>query len=71
MISPSVLAHTGYTVEEVIHQKVDKFFENAQNSSQDIKALLKTGSITNFEVIVKRKDQTLRQFMLNIRMIKD
>ncbi|MCF8324759.1 MAG: PAS domain S-box protein [Leadbetterella sp.] len=71
MISPSVLAHTGYTVEEVIHQKVDKFFENAKNSSQDIKALLKTGSITNFEVIVKRKDQTLRQFMLNIRMIKD
>lgn len=71
MISPSVLAHTGYAVEEVIHQKVDKFFENAKNSSQDIKALLKTGSITNFEVIVKRKDQTLRQFMLNIRMIKD
>ncbi|MBP8156516.1 MAG: PAS domain S-box protein, partial [Leadbetterella sp.] len=71
MISPSVLAHTGYTVDEVIHQKVDKFFENAKNSSQDIKALLKTGSITNFEVIVKRKDQTLRQFMLNIRMIKD
>lgn len=71
MISPSVFAHTGYTVEEVIHQKVDKFFENAKNSSQDIKALLKTGSITNFEVIVKRKDQTLRQFMLNIRMIKD
>ena len=71
MISPSVFTHTGYTVEEVIHQKVDKFFENAKNSSQDIKALLKTGSITNFEVIVKRKDQTLRQFMLNIRMIKD
>ncbi len=71
MISPSVLAHTGYTVDEVIHQKVDKFFENAKNSSQDIKALLKTGSISNFEVIVKRKDQTLRQFMLNIRMIKD
>lgn len=71
MISPSVLAHTGYKVDEVIHQKVDKFFENAKNSSQDIKALLKTGSITNFEVIVKRKDQTLRQFMLNIRMIKD
>lgn len=71
MISPSVLAHTGYTVDEVIHQKVDKFFENAKNSSQDIKALLKTGSISNFEVIVKRKDKTLRQFMLNIRMIKD
>lgn len=71
MISPSVLAHTGYTTEEVTNQKVDKFFENAKDSSQNIKALLKTGSITNFEVIVKRKDQTLRQFMLNIRMIKD
>ena len=71
MISPSVLKHTGYTIEEVIHQKVDKFFENAVDSSQDIKALLKAGSITNFEVNVKRKDQTLRQFMLNIRMIKN
>ncbi|MCA0362476.1 MAG: PAS domain S-box protein [Bacteroidetes bacterium] len=71
MISPSVLKHTGYTIEEVIRQKVDKFFENALDSSQDIKALLKTGSITNFEVLVKRKDGTLRQFMLNIRMIKD
>jgi PAS domain S-box-containing protein len=71
MISPSVLTHTGYTVQEVIHQKVDKFFENAIDSSQDIKGLLKMGSITNFEVNVKRKDDTLRQFMLNIRMIKD
>lgn len=71
MISPSVFTHTGYTVDEVINQKVDKFFENATDSSQDIKSLLKTGSISNFGITVKRKDQTLRQFMLNIRMIKD
>ncbi len=71
MISPSVFAHTGYEVREVLNQKVDKFFENAQDSSQDIKSLLKSGSLTNFEVLVKRKDGDLRQFMLNIRMIKD
>jgi PAS domain S-box-containing protein len=71
MISPSVLKHTGYSLNEVLGKKVDKFFENAQNSSQDIKSLLKTGSITNFEVNVKRKDGELRQFMLNIRMVKD
>jgi PAS domain S-box-containing protein len=71
MISPSVLIHTGYSLEEVMGNKVDKFFENAQDSSQNIKTLLKTGSITNFEVNVKRKDGELRQFMLNIRMIKD
>lgn len=71
MISPSVFTHTGYTVDEVINKKVDKFFENATDSSQDIKNLLKTGSISNFGITVKRKDQTLRQFMLNIRMIKD
>ncbi len=71
MISPSVFTHTGYTVEEVINQKVDKFFEKASDSSQDIKSLLKTGNISNFGITVKRKDQTLRQFMLNIRMIKD
>ncbi|MGL4630936.1 MAG: PAS domain S-box protein [Leadbetterella sp.] len=71
MISPSVLTHTGYTEEEVTGQKVDKFFENALDSAKGIKSLLKSGSITNFEVMVKRKDLTLRQFMLNIRMIKD
>ncbi|SOE23946.1 PAS domain S-box-containing protein [Spirosomataceae bacterium TFI 002] len=71
MISPSVLKHTGYTLEEVQGQKVDKFFENREDSSQNIKTLLKTGSITNFEVNVKRKDGALRQFILNIRMIKD
>jgi PAS domain S-box-containing protein len=71
MISPSVYTHTGYTVEEVMGNKVDKFFENAIDSSKNIKSLLKSGSITNFEVVVKRKDGELRQFMLNIRMIKD
>ncbi|AFK02027.1 multi-sensor hybrid histidine kinase [Emticicia oligotrophica DSM 17448] len=71
MISPSVLTHTGYTVEEVMGNKVDKFFENAVDSSKNIKGLLKAGSITNFEVVVKRKNGELRQFMLNIRMIKD
>ncbi len=71
MISPSVLTHTGYSVAEVMGNKVDKFFENAVDSSKNIKGLLKSGSITNFEVIVKRKDGELRQFMLNIRMIKD
>ncbi len=71
MISPSVLKHTGYELTEVLGNKVDKFFENAANSSQNIKALLKSGSITNYEVDVRRKDGELRPFMLNIRMIKD
>ncbi len=71
MISPSVLKHTGYDVAEVLGKKVDKFFENAKDSAQNIKALLKTGSMTNFEVDVKRKDGAIRQFMLNIRMVKD
>ncbi len=71
MISPSVLTHTGYSLEEVKGNKVDKFFENATDSSKNIKSLLKSGSITNFEVLVKKKNGELRQFMLNIRMIKD
>jgi PAS domain S-box-containing protein len=71
MISPSVLKHTGYTAEEVTGKKVEQFFENAIDSSQGIKSLLKSGSITNFEVLVRQKDGDLRQFMLNIRMIKD
>ncbi len=71
MISPSVEGHTGYSLEEVMGNKVDKFFEDANDSSANIKTLLKTGSITNFEVTVRRKNGELRSFMLNIRMIKD
>lgn len=71
MISPSVFKHTGYTEEEVINQKVDKFFENVQDSSQNIKLLLRNGNITNFEIKLRRKDGEIRQFMLNIRMIKN
>lgn len=71
MISPSVYKHTGYTEEEVIHKKVDQFFEDVIDSSKNIKTLLKSGNITNYEVKVKRKDGTVRQFMLNIRMIKN
>ncbi len=71
MISPSVLKHTGYSVMEVMGNKVDQFFENAKDSSQNIKSLLKNGSLTNFEVNVRRKDGVTRQFNLNIRMIKD
>lgn len=71
MISPSVYKHTGYREEEVIRQKVDQFFEDVVDSSKNIKTLLKSGNITNYEVRVKRKDGMVRQFMLNIRMIKN
>lgn len=71
MISPSVLTHTGYTLEEVMGNKVDKFFENAIDSSKNIKNLLKSGSLTNFEVKVRHKNGQTKQFMLNIRMIRD
>jgi PAS domain S-box-containing protein len=71
MISPSVYKHTGYREEEVIRQKVDQFFEDVVDSSKNIKTLLKSGNITNYEVRVKRKDGIIRQFMLNIRMIKN
>jgi PAS domain S-box-containing protein len=71
MISPSVFQHTGYTVSEVMGNKVDKFFVNALDSSKHIKGLLKAGNLTNFEVNVRRKDGEMRQFMLNIRLIRN
>ncbi|UBM58457.1 PAS domain S-box protein [Marinilongibacter aquaticus] len=71
MISPSVERHTGYALEDVLGSKVDRFFTDAEGSAGSIKTLLKHGSITNFEVSVKRKDGELRSFMLNIRMIKN
>jgi PAS domain S-box-containing protein len=71
MISPSVETHTGYNLKEVLGKKVDQFFVDATGSSQNIKSVLKNGNVTNFEVNVKRKDKELRQFMLNIRMIRN
>ncbi|MDP5120582.1 MAG: ATP-binding protein, partial [Spirosomaceae bacterium] len=71
MISPSVKTHTGYDLTEVLGKKVDQFFVDATGSSQNIKSVLKDGNVTNFEVNVRRKDKELRQFMLNIRMIRN
>lgn len=71
MISPSVEKHTGYSLNEVLGQKVDKFFVDASGSSKNIKTILKNGSVTNFEVNVRRRDGNLRQFMLNIRMVRN
>ncbi len=71
MISPSVETHTGYNLAEVLGRKVDQFFVDATGSAKNIKSVLKDGNVTNFEVNVKRKDGQLRQFMLNIRMIRN
>ncbi|MFB0946127.1 MAG: PAS domain S-box-containing protein [Spirosomataceae bacterium] len=71
MISPSVETHTGYNLKDVLGKKVDQFFVDATGSSRNIKSILKNGNVTNFEVNVKRKDKELRQFMLNIRMIRN
>ena len=71
MISPSVLLHTGYSEHEIVGNKVDTFFENATDSSKSIKGLLKMGSLTNYEVKVRRKNGELRDFMLNIRLVRN
>ena len=71
MISPSVLEQTGYTATEVLGKRVNDFFIDQISDSQNIKRLLKRGRISNFEVNVQRKDGTIRQFMLNIRLVRN
>jgi PAS domain S-box-containing protein len=71
MISPSIFEQTGYTPEEVLGKKVNTFFIDEINDSQNIKRLLKRGRISNFEVNVQKKDGSIRQFMLNIRLVRN
>ncbi len=69
LVSPSVLELTGYTQEEMIGKKISDYYVNAKKQEKLLKELLRTGTVRNFEVSIRRKDGTEIQTISNIRVI--
>ncbi len=71
MISPSVYKRMGYTPEEVLGQDVTQYFVDKSIIHKAMLRLVRNRSLRNFEVTLRRKDGTERQFMFNMLLLKD
>lgn len=71
MVSPSVFKRMGYTPEEVLGQDAIQFVVDKSVIHHAMFKLGRTHSLRNFEVSMRRKDGTERQFMFNMLLLKD
>jgi PAS domain S-box-containing protein len=71
MISPSVFKRSGYTPDEVLGQNALNYFVDPGVIKQALYKLVHTRSVRNFEATLRRKDDTERQFMFNMLLLKD
>jgi PAS domain S-box-containing protein len=71
MISPSVFKRMGYAPDEVLGQDALQYFVDKQALFRALIKLRTNHSLRNFEVSMRRKDGTVRQFMFNMLMLQD
>ena len=71
MISPSVFKRMGYMPDEVLGQDVTQYFVDKSVLRRAMVKLVRTHSLRNFEVSMRRKDGSERQFMFNMLMLQD
>ena len=71
MISPSVFKRMGYTPEEVLGQDVMQYFVDKRVIRRAMVKLMHSHSLRNFEVSMRRKDGTERQFMFNMLLLNE
>ena len=71
MVSPSVLKRMGYTPDEVLGQDVTQYFVDKALIHRAMIKLVRNRSLRNFEVTLRRKDGTERQFMFNMLLLNE
>ncbi|GAB2776571.1 hypothetical protein GCM10027275_19700 [Rhabdobacter roseus] len=71
MISPSVFKRTGYTPSEVLGRPVTDFLFDRARIHAALIRLRRDKSLRNFEVSMRIKDGSERQFMFNMLMFTD
>ena len=71
MISPSVFKRMGYTPDEVLGQDVMPYFVDKSLIHRAMIKLVRNRSLRNFEVSMRRKDGTERQFMFNMLLLNE
>ena len=71
MVSPSVFKRMGYTPDEVLGQDAMQYFVDNRVISRALVKLNRNRSLRNFEVSLRRKDGSERQFMFNMLLLDD
>ncbi|WP_247231691.1 PAS domain S-box protein [Telluribacter sp. SYSU D00476] len=71
MVSPSVFKRSGYTPQEVLGRNISEFFIEPQLIHAALIRLRRDKSLRNFEVPLRVKDGSERQFMLNMLLFPD
>ena len=71
MISQSVMKRLGYLPDEVIGHEVTEFFMDEKKIHSALIKLRRSRSLRNFEITLRRKDGTERQFMVNMLLFMD
>ena len=71
MVSPSVFKRLGYMPDEVLGQDAMQYFVDKRVVSRALVKLNRNRSLRNFEVSLRRKDGSERQFMFNMLLLND
>ncbi len=70
-ISPSIKLHSGYTRDEVIGRPVSDFYYYSHDRVRIVEILQSEGSVMDFEVRLKTKDNELRYASVNASLISN
>ena len=70
-ISPSIQLYSGHSREEVIGRPVTDFYYYENDRSRIVELLKLEGSVIDFEVRLKTRDDQLKYASVNARLIKD
>jgi PAS domain S-box-containing protein len=71
MVSPSVLEQTGYAPNEILGKHMNSFFAENIATTEYINALIEREIVTNYEASLRLKNGSIRDFMLNMRIIRN
>jgi PAS domain S-box-containing protein len=70
-ISPSIMAHTGFSREELIGKNVSAIYYNPDDREKGIAILKELGSLNDYELRLKSSSGERVHMLLNARLIKD
>ncbi|CAN5742154.1 hypothetical protein BH24BAC1_BH24BAC1_09720 [soil metagenome] len=71
LMSPSVKDLVGYTSEETRSMNGSDFYDNPEDREVLVQKILEQGQVRNFETSFRCKDGTVKQVLINARLIRD
>ena len=71
VVSPSCLAQTGYTQEELIGRQVTEFYVDPAQRDELLSALLEKGEVNDFDLMLVHKDGSPRNASVTLHLLLD